>query len=90
MTVLVEIPQERLEPVLLGLTKEERVNVMDVADVPPELIAVNSMEVEFLVTIDEEQLVQLELVELKVVSKGMSICTINELEWGMVRYKIRM
>ncbi len=90
MTVLVEIPQERLEPVLLGLTKEERVNVMDVADVPPELIAVNSMEVEFLVTIDEEQLVQLELVELKVVSKGTSICTINELEWGMVRYKIRM
>jgi hypothetical protein len=40
-TVFVETPQSKLDPILLGLTKDDRVKVIDVADVPSGLLAVN-------------------------------------------------
>ncbi len=41
LTVLVDIPQGRLDPTLLGLVNNEILKEIDVALVPPVLLAVN-------------------------------------------------
>lgn len=79
-TVLVAMPQGRLCPTDLGLTKEEMLNEYVCALVPRVLLAMKEKTEELVGDMDEAlHEVQEELVVMNLVSEGTSTWTINAL-----------